>query len=432
MDGNQNKKLLIAVGLVLLFAIVVVVWYFYYANQVIAPSLEGTNDPQNKQERPVRFQFLTWGQNNQGTSITEVSDPAKDPLIKIWDKPATGATFITTQILTEVNATTTEGTSTKVLDIKKTVRATSTTILFVDRITGYVYAYPFTSGKPYQVTNTLLPGIYDAYIVNEGKRIVLRYPDREKNTVVSIVADIPSVPENGTPLPLQNMQYLPGEVTSISSNRGKTEVSYVVTSEKGSTIYTLKDKNPKTIASNPFKEWDISYGGENLFLTTKPSAYVTGITFSLPLFQSETGERTGLLSNPGPSNILLNSMWTDNGLATFFSNKSKVVVLPFKTLASKCSWGIVNYLVCAVPRFVPNMTEEGLPDDWFQGRISFSDDLKIVDTTTGDIFSLYTFSEKEGEFDITNIDLSQNNDLITFIRKQDSTLWLVNTNNLKH
>jgi hypothetical protein len=216
MDGNQNKKLLIAVGLVLLFAIVVVVWYFYYANQVIAPSLEGTNDPQNKQERPVRFQFLTWGQNNQGTSITEVSDPAKDPLIKIWDKPATGATFITTQILTEVNATTTEGTSTKVLDIKKTVRATSTTILFVDRITGYVYAYPFTSGKPYQVTNTLLPGIYDAYIVNEGKRIVLRYPDREKNTVVSIVADIPSVPENGTPLPLQNMQYLPGENTSIS------------------------------------------------------------------------------------------------------------------------------------------------------------------------------------------------------------------------
>jgi hypothetical protein len=78
------------------------------------------------------------------------------------------------------------------------------------------------------------------------------------------------------------------------------------------------------------------------------------------------------------------------------------------------------------------MTEEGLPDDWFQGRVSFSDDLKIVDTTTGDIFSLYTFSEKEGEFDITNIDLSQNNDLITFIRKQDSTLWLVNTNNLKH
>lgn len=432
MDSTQNKRLLIAVGMVLLFAIVVVIWYFYYANQVIAPSLEKTNDPQQGRILPSRFQFLNWGQNDQGTSITEVSDPAKDPLIKIWDKPATGAVFITSQTLDEVNATTTDGTSTKIIDIKKTIRGTSTTILFVDRITGYVYAYPFTTGKPYQVTNTLIPGVFDAYIVNEGKRIILRYPDKEKNTIVGLVADIPIIPQDGTPLPLQNMQYLPGEVTSVAINQNKTEVSYVVTTNKGSTIYTLKDKNPKTITSSPFKEWDISYGGNSLFLTTKPSAYIPGVTFSLPWFQSETGERTGLMSNPSPSKILLNSMWTDKGLATFFSNHGKIMVLSFVTLASKCSWGMQDYLVCAIPRFIPNMTEEGIPDDWFQGKISFSDDIKIIDTDSGNAFPLYSFSEKDGDFDIVHINLSQNKDLITFIKRQDESLWLLNTSNIQH
>jgi hypothetical protein len=85
------------------------------------------------------------------------------------------------------------------------------------------------------------------------------------------------------------------------------------------------------------------------------------------------------------------------------------------------------YLACAIPRILPQSTE-GLPDDWFQGRISFEDDLAVIDTQTGERYTLYNFTEKNGIFDVTNISISDKNDLLSFNKKQDNTLWLLNTN----
>jgi hypothetical protein len=181
------------------------------------------------------------------------------------------------------------------------------------------------------------------------------------------------------------------------------------------------------VASSPFREWVLSNGGDTLYVTSKPSAYIVGATFSLPLFESESGERTGLIANPTKNGLFLNSMWSKNGLVTFFSKNGVVSVAPFTTLASKCSWGTGNALVCAIPRLLPKTTE-GLPDDWFQGRVLFSDDLYTIDTNTGEKYTLYTFTEKEGNFDITNTTMDSTNHLLGFTKKQDGTLWLLNTN----
>jgi hypothetical protein len=92
MEPNNNRRLLVLVGLVLLFVVVVLVWYFSYAKPIIAPSMNTTNDPVPKRTFPPRFQFLNWGSDTVSTSTTEVTDPLKDPLVKVWDKPATGQT----------------------------------------------------------------------------------------------------------------------------------------------------------------------------------------------------------------------------------------------------------------------------------------------------------------------------------------------------
>ncbi len=426
MEPNNNRRLLVLVGLVLLFVVVVLVWYFFYAKPIIAPSMNTTNDPVPKRTFPPRFQFLNWGSDTVSTSTTEVTDPLKDPLVKVWDNPTTGQTFIEDQILKEITATTTSGTST--IEIKKTIRATSTILIFVDRATGYIYGYPIETGNVFQISNTLIPGVYDAYVFNNGKRIIIRYIDQEKNTIVALIAGVPNVPETGTALPLENIKYLNAQVTSVATNLTKTEASYVVSTDTGSAIYTItQTKDPQFIATSPFREWDIAYGGETLYVTTKPAAYVEGGTFSLPLFQSEIVEKTGLMSNPGASGILLNSMWGNKGLVTFFSNRGTIQVLPFTTLASKCSWGKKTLLVCAVPKIIPK-SSEGLPDDWFQGRISFDDDLNLIDVRTGEKYSFYSFSEKEGVFDVVNITPSTMNDLFSFSNKRDRSLWLLNTN----
>ena len=132
------------------------------------------------------------------------------------------------------------------------------------------------------------------------------------------------------------------------------------------------------------------------------------------------------MSIPTTGGLLLNSMWGNKGLITFLSSNGSTRALSIATLAPKCVWSKKYYLVCAVPRVIPTTTE-GLPDDWFQGRVSFVDDLMVVDKNTGSSYLLYQFTERDGEFDITNITPSDAHEHIAFTRRQDGTLWLLKT-----
>lgn len=133
MDTSRNRKLLIAIGVVVFFVVIVLVWYFFYAKPVINPTLSETNNPLPQIKTPPRFQFLSWGNDEEPSTITEVIDPLKNPLTQIWDRPSTGQTFIIEQILQEGTTTVQQGTST--VEVRQVTRATSTTLLFVDKTT---------------------------------------------------------------------------------------------------------------------------------------------------------------------------------------------------------------------------------------------------------------------------------------------------------
>lgn len=427
-SGNStNRRILFAIGFVLFFVIIVLVWYFFYYKPVAAPSLGKTNDPFLRKTLPPRFQFLIWKDTtSSSTSVTEVTDPLQKPLVEIWNKPATGQTFITDQILKEITATTTDGTST--IEVTKTVRATSTIVVFVDKITGYIYGYPVETGKIFQISNSVVPGVHDAYFFDNGKRVLMRYVDPVKNTVVGLIATVPSINQEIEASSLENVEYLTSQVNSLAINESKTEVSYVVTTTNGSAVYTLQGtKKPELVTSSPFKDWDVSYGGNTLYITTKPSAYVEGATLTLPFFEGVVVEKTGLMSLPSSSGVILNSMWGKKGLVTFLSDSGNVKVLSFSTLASKCALSKRSLFICGVPRTIPKTTE-GLPDDWFQGRISFKDDLVLVDATTGNNTKLYSFTEEDGVFDVVHLLSSPGGVFFSFNKKQNETLWLLNTN----
>jgi hypothetical protein len=425
MENNSNRRLLIIVGFVLFFAVIVLVWYFFYAKPVVAPSLSNTNNPLGTKETPARSAFLTWGNDEKQVSSVEVSDPLKEPLVEVWEKPATGQTFITQSILQEVTSTTTQGTST--IEVTKTVRATSTGLMFVDKTTGYIYSYAIESGKTMQISNTVLPGVYDAYFFDNGNRVIIRYIDRNKNTVVGLIAKVPNVSEKGQASSLEAVEYLTSQVVSVAVNNKKDKVAYLVTTDAGSAVYTVTPgKRPSLLTTSPFGEWTLSYGGDKLYATTKPSAYVSGVTVSLPSFNSEVGERTGLITIPGERDLLLNSMWGSQGLVTFISENGNLKVLQDKTLAKKCAWGEKLFLICAVPKSLPR-SEEGLPDDWFQGRVLFDDTLVVIDSQTGGSYPIFTFPEKLGTFDVLNITEGKGDTLFSFNRKQNGSLWLLNT-----
>lgn len=420
---TMNRKLLVAVGLVFLFVVVVLVWYFVYAKPEAAPTLSGTGDPLLRNELPPRFQFIGVGGEEDGGSYTEVTQEPEDPLVRVWDKPATGQFFMVDEILKEETATTTQGTST--IEVKRTVRATTTLLLFVDRETGYIYGYAPENNIVFQVTNTIVSGVRDAYIFADGRRVIMRYADEEGHSIIGIIATIPRFSQGGTASPLEDMEYLNGELSSVAVSKNGKTAAYVVKTDTGSSVYSISTGESTLMGSSPFGEWVLSFGGDTLYATTKPSAYATGITTTLPTFAVYLGERAGLMVEAGDG-VLAGSSWVQGGVSTFLVQNGAITPLATKTLASKCGWG-ERFLVCGTPGSL-FVSGKHLPDAWLQGFISFVDKLVVIDKESGEEKTLFSFDEKYGIFDVTKIKISPDDTLVSFINKKNGELWVLKRN----
>lgn len=417
----MNKKLLFATALVFLFVVVALVWYFLYAKPVVTPSLSGTNDPLLKNQLPPRFQFIGNEDGEESTSVTEVTQTPEDPLIRVWDRPATGLRYVVDEVLLEESATSTQGTTT--VEVTKLVRATTTILLFVDRETGYVYGYSPKDNSVFQITNTIISGVYDAYVFNNGKRVIMRYTEADSPTIIAVVATIPTFTQGGSPSPLEKIEYLNSEVISVAVDEKGENASYAVRTDTGVSFYTTSSGEPSLITTSPFGEWVLSYGGSSLYATTRASAYATGVTVSLPSFATVIGERAALMLQPSNS-LMVGSVWVKGGVTSFLASRTGSRNLSLKTLASKCGWGSNGFLLCATPKTFP-LGSMYLPDTWFQGTVRFEDTLTQIDTETFTETPFFSFESQYGLFDVASLLVSKENNFISFINKRNGELWII-------
>lgn len=436
----RDRKIFLILSIAIFFAFLVIVWYFFGSKPATNPTINNPTNPfgEPAASRPGR-EFINnfingLTNNNKNSSSTVDYTPASErSLIQIWDKPTAGYNFITREIIQEgttTNATSTSsGTTTVIKKLSKPIKKTIEYIMFVDRITGHIYGYNKENNIPFQISNTTIPGIYDAYITRNGSKVFMRYFDKNSGSIKTVTANIPSFIEGSDPRPLTNLKSLPDNISSFSISDSSNYFSYVVPEYSGSSIYTVDSKDISTNFVSPLREWNLVYGGETPYITNKPSAYLEGSTFSLPKNIYNVGGKTGLMSLPNKTgDLILSSMWTNSGLATFISSKKSknINVLDIKTLASKCAWMDENKLLCGVPTELPK-GDEGLPDDWFQGTVSFSDNLFLVDSSLGLSYSIFSL-ETGNPFDIIHPQINKSSTNMLFTNKQDSSMWMININ----
>lgn len=426
----MNVRIIASIAAVVLFSVGVMVWFFIFAKPTPTPSLGDTNNPLLNKTLPIKFQFINNNTDDEPENLTttEVTEYVPQSLTNIWKNPTTGSTFVYIRTLNQITSTSIEGTTT--VSSSRFEYSTSTILMFVDRITGHIYGYDRSKNKTYQISNTTIAGVHDAYIFNNGKNIVYRYPDLEKNTIVGVLATIPQITSGSQAESLQKTTLLPAQVTSVAVSKDNSQLSYLVTNDTGSSVYILDgDKKAVLVATSPFKSWVLSYGDRNiLYATSKASTYVEGVTVRLPNFDFIVGGKTGLMSNPGNGGYILNSSMTNIGLKTFFTNGNVVGSIPIATLASKCVWGKYIEVYCAVPKKLP-VKSQGLPDDWFQGTAVFDDYLVVASPLENSLNTLFPFEDPSvPPFDMINLAVSDDDNFISFIRKQDGSLWLLDRN----
>ncbi|MBI1974524.1 MAG: hypothetical protein HYS51_01585 [Candidatus Zambryskibacteria bacterium] len=266
------------------------------------------------------------------------------------------------------------------------------TVRYVDRATGHIYDFNFTTKEKIKITNQTLPKIYEARFKPDGNTVLFRYLKNDSDSVENL-----------------SLVLTPPKATSTSL--------FTITST------FLRGYTGPIVINSPFTNWAFSEGSKTV-VYTKPQSDAPGYAYFTTAnggLSKILGPLNGLVVNVNSvGNRILYSYMEDGKTKLFAKNFTggKVVKILPATLADKCAWSTkdAGSVMCAVPKDGIGMDE---PENWYRGNTYFSDRIWLYDTDT-EVAELIAESMN---LDIYQPKLSPSEDYLVFIDRNDLSLW---------
>ncbi len=305
-------------------------------------------------------------------------------------------------------------------------------VRYVEKATGNIYQTFADKIDERKITNTVIPQVYEASFGNSGQSVVMRYLKDDDKTIETFVGSLPKEILGGDILENNEISgsFLPENISDLSFSYDTQKIFYLLNisnSVVGITSGYLGDKKIQ-VFSSPFTEWLSMWPNNKIItLTTKPSSNVPGYMYSIDPnkkdFTKILSNINGLTTLTSPSGKLV--LYSDNNLSIKIYNieKRESLSTSIKTMPEKCVWNSTStFVYCAVPRFLGG---DNYPDSWYQGEVSFSDEIWKIDTTTGNASVFVDPSSMPGGEEIDGIKLSidENENYLFFINKSNYSLW---------
>jgi len=310
---------------------------------------------------------------------------------------------------------------------------------YVDRATGNIYQTFADKIEERKFSGTVIPQIYEALFGNKGLSVVMRYLKGDGRTIETFVGNIPKeyLGTNIDGTAEVKGSFLPENIEDMSLSPDAGSIFYLFNTGDnlvGATMNLTTNKKTQ-IFTSPFTEWLSGWGNnKTITLTTKPSSGIPGYAYGIDAatgLSAQAGKNlnkilggiNGLTTLPSPDGKLI--LYNDDSLGLFVYHLDTKVSdrLGLKTLPEKCVWGITSDVVfCSVPKLI----EIGqYPDAWYQGEVSFSDQLWKLDLKTGNATMLLDPGAVNGGEEIDGIKLALDADenYLFFVNKKDSFLW---------
>lgn len=307
---------------------------------------------------------------------------------------------------------------------------TTTGVRFADRATGHIYESPLLSTGEMKISNVTIPQIHEALWADNGRELVFRYLKGD-SSIQSFYGAI-STSSLATTTSAIEGYFLPENIRDISI-AGDKIFYFNPTVQIGSLTQSRVDgTGRRVVMSSDARDWSISITNQKTaFLGTRPSGFVKGFGYALDLTTGSiskiAGDILGLTGTVNPTGTrALMSAQERGGIvsASYDLAKKTMTTLSVKTLSDKCAWSNVRSAIvyCAVPINIPSGT---YPDDWYQGKTSFSDKLWSIDLSTGETKAIIDPSfDAAQDMDITKIIVDREDSHIVFTNKKDMSLWL--------
>lgn len=298
-----------------------------------------------------------------------------------------------------------------------------TEVRYVERQSGNIYSYDVHSGVSTRLSNRTIPGASQASWLADGSVAFLRFitTDSSQSQSVNTYA-LPASGVGGYAL-AQNLT----QVTAV----GSTSLLTLVSGANGTTatLASASGANQKTALSTPLSQIRAFPTSAGIVAETPPAASMPGYAF----IADKSGNLVRLAGPLSGLSVLPNHAGTA-ALVSYLDGKTlklaeldfsthQLLALPVATLADKCVWAPDDLSAyCGVPVALPSAT---LPDDWYQGAVSFSDRLWKIDfgqrvaELLANLPGLTTTS-----IDATSLTIDPSQDAVGFVNKSDGSLWV--------
>ena len=420
-ETQKSKKILwVIIGVVLLILIILALFFFVGKNTKIGTTL-GKVLPFGAVSDSVRNPDNTVTGDNNGINPGD-NTLAEEPIFRqLSDKAVAG------EYAYEKNG-------------EQFVR-------YVEKETGYIFDVKIKDGTTTQITNTTIPRLYEAKWALHGKAVILRYLDDGPSGGIQDTIKTPlaylSLPDASStdPMGKLRLEFLPDNITDVSISPNGKSLFYLLKTNDGvsGSIVDISTKVTKEVFRNSFSEWipELLDNGE-IILTTKASSAVKGYAYRYTpktgAFERLIREKTGLIThaNNSGSKILFAGNVSQNIIFGAYDPKgfnnhggdiTYEQIIPLSTLPEKCVWrGDDVHIFCAAMN--STLPQNTLPDEWYQGVVSFNDSFWSANIDSGEITLLANPQTLiNNAFDVISPTLSSDQGYFIFINKKDGTLW---------
>ncbi|MFA5937482.1 MAG: hypothetical protein WC822_06430 [Candidatus Paceibacterota bacterium] len=303
---------------------------------------------------------------------------------------------------------------------------------YVNKATGNIYQTFADKIDERKFSSMVIPQVYEAYFGNKGDSVIVRYLKTGTTTIQTFVGTLQKEFLGADSIGTSEVKgsFLPENISDVSVSSDTLKMFYLFgAGESGvGTTLTFSTNAKVQIFDSPFTEWLSSWPNSKMItITTKPSANVPGYMYAINPdkkdFNKILGNINGLTTLTSPDGKMV--LYGNNNLSLniFDIETRNSIPVSIKTMPEKCVWGIKSDVIyCAVPKIINQGT---YPDSWYQGEVSFSDEIWKIDATSMNttLISDPTLVVLGEEVDGIKLNLDENQNYLFFVNKKDSYLW---------
>ncbi len=425
----MKPKIIIPIILTVLILAGAGYWYLFMNSGSGTSETDNTTSTQTPNNGFVPFE------RSPGTNINTPTNPQVGTSTQV-ERPATQTKIPTLRLLS----------NTPIGGYTSSTTASTTLVRWIDRGRGDVYEAKLDSLIVDTLSNTILPKVYESlWNKNATAFIGSMFKDKSDSTAV-IYAElkVPAIAKSSTSTTSINPNTAPYELKGKSfpdnmlayAVSPKKDKIFMFINETGTGVGYISNFDGSSLTrifDTPLTQVTVEWPEDNnIAITTKSSADQDGFLYFVSpktgLWKKVLGPTLGLTTKVSHDAryVLVTNTSADKGeLRTRFydivKNTDEEAVI--RTISDKCVWGnfYKNMLYCGVPTKLP----EGVyPDDWYKGKLSFSDNIWQMNATDGEVRLIFKLSDTlKAGIDTYNFGLDRNDNYLMFMNKNDLSLW---------